>query len=224
MELLLKEEDSVVQRRAQVGFLAHLTLGTAFLTLPLADPLLTSQAKKAFEDVKSGLFLVQQQLERYNMSSPADRRDKVNLLSSVFVFAGMPEHLSPPQRQYFDKVFSDQYAPDCMRFWTQPPQTKSVLPGQQRREEPRSQAPPPQQQQQQQGAAPVQYRPGPPSAGGAPVPQRAPPNPGQPMRPPPQPMGSGAPPVPQRPAPGAAPQPMGPPLVRRAPPPPPGGR
>ncbi len=56
-------------------------------------------------------------------------------LSFSFPFSSRPLSVS---RAYFDKLFSDQYAPDCMRFWATPPISKSVLPGQK----------PPQQQQQ----------------------------------------------------------------------------
>eukprot|EP00955_Chlamydomonas_euryale_P028552 300891-Chlamydomonas_euryale.AAC.2 len=147
-------------------------------------------------------------MERQSLAAASDRADKVTVSINVCAYAGMPAMLTAEQRQYFDKLFSDKYAPDTMRFWANPPQLRSVLPGQQ----PKAEKPPPKDGAQSAGP-PVQRggAPGPPGA----APGRVPPAP--PARPAP---GSAPPPVPQRPAPapmGA----MG--SVRRAPPPPPPG-
>ena len=144
------------------------------------------------------------------------------------------------QKAFYDKLFSDQFAPDSMRFWMQPP-PKSVLPGPTTPPKPTAEQlkaqndrltggssdqkegggppPPPRQPSPAPGGAPSRGPPPPPGAGGAPLqrPSVAPGGGPPPMR---QMSGTpGAPPVPMRPAPGATP---GPPMARRAPPPPPG--
>eukprot|EP00798_Chlamydomonas_sp_ICE-L_P013205 gene13205-19040_t len=146
MEMLLREEDSVVQRR--------------------------KQARKALDDVKTALFQVQQQMERLNMTAAADRPEKLNLQTNVFAFSAMIEFLNPGHIKHYDKLFSGEYAPDAMKYWKTPPTSRMALPAAAQRQPTPSHAPgqaaprgppPP-------GGAP-QRSPGPPGPPG----QRAPP-------------------------------------------------
>ncbi|KAG1675453.1 hypothetical protein FOA52_001752 [Chlamydomonas sp. UWO 241] len=182
MERLLREDDGTVQHRMQ--------------------------ARGVFDDVKSAVFAVHQQLERISLGS--DRPEKVKLTVNAIAYAGMPALLSTEQKNYYDRLFSHSHAPDCMRFWANPPPMKSVLPGM---------LPPgvASRRESDSGGADAGRARGPPHGPPGHQPGRGP-SAVAPQRPAP---GGAPPPVPMRPAPvpGAA-------SVRRAPPPPPppGGR
>eukprot|EP00955_Chlamydomonas_euryale_P005832 62187-Chlamydomonas_euryale.AAC.1 len=73
---------------------------------------------------QSSVFAVHQLLEKQALAG-RERADKVTLSVNVFAYAGMPAVLTAEQRTYFDKLFSDPHAPDCMRFWSNPPPVRS---------------------------------------------------------------------------------------------------
>lgn len=181
LEALLKEEDGIVQSR--------------------------KEARGALEDCKQAIFVVQQQMERRNMTNAADRPPSVNLPANCFAYAGMPELLTKEQKDYYDKLFSSEHAPEAMKAWTLPPPVRTLQGA---------------VVAQGRGGPAPQGRPGAVPQGQAPTPgARGPPPPGGPPGRPPGPGGA-APPVPQRPALGQPGFASGPSIVRRAPPPPPG--
>lgn len=153
---------------------------------------------------------VHQQLERYHMTAEADRAESVLINVNAFAYAGMPDMLSAEQRTYFDKLFSDQFAPEALRFWQNPPAGARPLPpppspgpapgaADGRAAPPAGSGGSPGQGQQPYGGVPGQqpqggYAQGPPGQG-PPPPQRPPP-PGVPpgRSPPPPGPGYGAPP------------------------------
>lgn len=199
MENLLREEDAVVQRRAM--------------------------ARKMFEDVKSALFRVHQLQERQHMVAESERPDHVVLEVNVFAYSGMPQQLTSEQKTYFDKLFSDPFAPESLRFWANAPANAvpKPLPAPSKATDATPQE---QQQQQQRTGPPPQPQPGQPQRGpppgpgpyGAPPIRPGLPGPSQGMPRPAPGQGAPPPPVPMRPAPGA------PPMRRPPPPPPAGGR
>ncbi|GLI59822.1 hypothetical protein VaNZ11_001793 [Volvox africanus] len=227
--MIRKSEKNLLERLFTV--IHHLTPTQLENLLREDEPIIEKRkaARACLEDVKTAIFQVQQVLERQNMATPADRKDRVPLQALVFAYAGIREMLTPEQYNYFNAKFNDKYAPECARFnWYIRPQN-----------------PPP---GGLQGGPPSRGPPGPPGGpphgppGGPPhhghlggpqpspqpssVPPLRPGGPGAPSM-----AAGGGPPPPRRPPP-AAPMgtpmgaPMGPPMAaqRRPPPPPPGPR
>uniref|UniRef100_A0A7S0WQI3 Dynamin GTPase n=1 Tax=Chlamydomonas leiostraca TaxID=1034604 RepID=A0A7S0WQI3_9CHLO len=180
MEALLKEEDTIINRRRE--------------------------ARNALEDIKTAMFQVHQAMERRMGTAPAERSDRIKLPVNCFAYSGSMEYLTKEHKAYFDKLFSSTHVPDAMKAWTVPPQVRALPPALAAATQKPAAGPQP---AQQQGAPPVPQRPGPsggappgqpmrpaPSAGSVTAQRAPPPAPGGPMgapmvarRPPPPPGG-----------------------------------
>ncbi|GIM07018.1 hypothetical protein Vretimale_11226, partial [Volvox reticuliferus] len=125
--MIRKSEKNLLERLFTV--IHHLTPTQLEHLLREDEPIIEKRkaARACLEDVKTAIFQVQQVLERQNMSTPADRKDRVPLQALVFACAGIKEMLTPEQFNYFNTKFGDKYAPECARFnWYIRPQNPPI--------------------------------------------------------------------------------------------------
>jgi hypothetical protein len=90
IEGLLKEEPEIVLRR--------------------------QASRKTFEAIKTGIFQIQQLIERQYITPADEKPDRHTLSAELFALSGELDFLSADQRAAWSRKFDDPYVPDAIKF------------------------------------------------------------------------------------------------------------